>query len=52
MHLGPQEPGWYLLTIPDEQRWIPFVNTVRDCPSVESVKGMGDLRVYICEPEG
>ncbi len=52
MHLGPVEPDWYLVYIPHGLRWIPFVKTARDCPSVKSVKGTGEFYVYECEPEG
>ena len=52
MHLGPVEPDWYLVHIPHGLRWIPFVKTARDCPSVKAVKGMGEFHVYECEPEG
>jgi hypothetical protein len=51
---GGQVPGWYIVEIPSEVgRWIPFYKTVKDCPSVESVRGVGRNRViYQCEPEG
>jgi hypothetical protein len=54
-HLASIEcPGWYIVEIPDDAgRWIPFYKTVKDCPSVESVKGAVNKRViYQCEPEG
>ena len=52
MHLGPSEPDWYLVHIPHELRWIPFARTAKDCPSVSAIRGVGDIHVYECEPEG
>ncbi len=40
-HLGPQEPGKYLVNIPKEMRWLPFYRTVKECPSVKSVNELG-----------
>ena len=52
MHLAPVEPYWYLVHIPHGLRWIPFMRTAKDCPSVKSVRGAGEFHVYECEPEG
>lgn len=52
MHLEPFLPYCYLVYIPQDLRWIPFLRTVKDCPSVKSVEGMGEIQVYECEPEG
>jgi hypothetical protein len=49
---APIDPGWFTLEIPEGNRWIPFLKTVRECPSIAQVRGTGKTITYVCEPEG
>ena len=43
-HLGPDQPGWFSLIVPEDNPWIPFLKTVKNCPSVKAVKGLGNKK--------